>query len=267
MREPMAEFAGVAVFLIIGTGVDCQVVLSTNTDIASSQKGDFLSVNFGWAIGLALGVWVSGGISGGHINPAITLAMATWRGFPWRKVPGYILAQVLGGILGSAIVYGNYVNAINIFEGGNDIRTQATASLFATYALDYLTNISCFFVEFTGTMILALMIVVGSDKFNMAPPQGLLPLIVFLVLLGLGVAHGMQTSFAFNPARDFGPRVLLSFAGYGKELYTYRNQYWLWCPIIAPILGAQVGIGFYDLFLKKRDPADSPASLEPSSQV
>jgi len=265
MREPMAEFAGVAVFLVIGTGVDCQVVLSTDTAIASSQRGNFLSVNFGWAIGLALGVWVSGGISGGHINPAITLAMATWRGFPWRKVPGYILAQVLGGIFGSAIVYGNYINAINIFEGGNDIRTQATASLFATYALDYLTNISCFFVEFTGTMILALMIVAGSDKCNMAPPPGLLPLIIFLVLLGLGVALGMQTSFAFNPARDFGPRILLSFAGYGKQIYNYRNQYWLWCPIIAPILGAQVGIGFYDLFLKKQ-PEDSE-SCEPSSQV
>jgi len=145
MREPMAEFAGVAVFLIIGTGVDCQVVLSTDPAIASSQRGSFLSVNFGWALGLTLGVWVSGGISGGHVNPAITLAMATWRGFPWRKVPGYILAQVLGALFGSAIVYGNYINAINIFEGGNDIRTQATASLFATYSLDYLTNITCFF--------------------------------------------------------------------------------------------------------------------------
>jgi aquaglyceroporin related protein len=263
MREPMAEFAGVAVFLVIGTGVDCQVALSTNQAIASSSKGDFLSVSFGWAIGLALGVWVSGGISGGHINPAITLAMATWRGFPWRKVPVYILAQVLGGIFGSAIVYGNYVNAINIFEGGNNIRTQATASLFATYALDYLTNISCFFTEFTGTMILALMIVAGSDKYNMAPPQGLLPLIIFITILGIGVALGMQTSFALNPARDFGPRILLAFAGYGAEVFNYRGQYWLWCPIIAPILGAQVAVGFYDLFLKKRDLADSPASFEP----
>ena len=124
------------------------------------------------------------------------------------------MAQVLGALFGSAIVYGNYINAINIFEGGNDIRTQATASLIATYAvshlfnlnlnqcqhvyglylkLDYLTNISCFFDEFTGTAILALMIAAASDKYNMAPPQGLLPLTLFIVLLGLGVAHGMQT--------------------------------------------------------------------------
>jgi aquaglyceroporin related protein len=257
MREAMAEFAGVTVFVMIGAGADCQAVLSTNTDISSSPKGTFLTVGFGWAIGLALGVWVSGGISGGHINPAITLAMATWRGFPWRKVPVYILAQVLGGVLGSAIVYGNYVNAIDIFEGGHNIRTRATGGLFATYALDYCTNISAFFTEFTGTMILAFIIVVASDKQNLAPPHGLLPLVIFIVLLGLGVAFGMQTSFAFNPARDFGPRLLLTFAGYGKELYTYRSQYWLWCPIIGPSLGAQVGIGFYDLFLKQRESADS----------
>lgn len=254
----MAEFAGVAVFVIFGAGVDCQVNLSTNPNVASSQKGSFLSVNFGWAVGLAMAVWVSGGISGGHVNPAITLAFATWRGFPWRKVPGYIFAQVLGGIFGAAVVYGNYVRAIGIFEGGPHIRTRATASLFATYSLDYLSAVSCFFNEFIGTAVLALVVVAVIDKHNIAPSKGLLPLVIFLVLLGLGVSLGMQTSYAFNPARDFGPRLLLTFAGYGKQLYIYRNQYWLWCPIIAPFLGAQFGIGFYDIFLKQQDSVDSP---------
>lgn len=254
IREPMAEFFGVAVFVIFGTGVDCQVVLSTNKGVASSPKGDFLSVNFGWAIGLAMGAWISGGISGGHLNPAVTLAMAVWRGFSWRKVPAYIFAQVLGGIVGAAIVYRNYIHAIDIFEGGHHIRTQATAGLFATYAQDYMTAGSCFFVEFLGTAILVFMVVAATDKHNNAPPSGLLPLTLFLALLGLGAALGMQTSYAFNPARDFGPRLLLTFAGYGKQLYTYRNQYWLWCPIIAPFIGAQVAVGFYDLFLKEEDP-------------
>ncbi|KAF8803372.1 aquaporin [Phlegmacium glaucopus] len=253
IREPVAEFAGVALLVIFGTGVNCQVALSTNPGVASSPKGDFLSVNFGWAIGLAMGVWVSGGISGGHINPAITLAMAVWRGFPWKKVPGYIFAQFLGAIFGAAIVYGNFIHAIDIFEGGHDIRTQATASLFATYALDYLTAVSCFFDEFIGTAILALMIVAASDKDNFAPPKGLLPLVLFILVLGLGTSLGMQTSYPYNPARDFGARLAMTFAGYGKELYTYRNQYWLWCPIIAPCIGAQFGVAFYDIFLKKAD--------------
>lgn len=262
MREPMAEFAGVALLVIFGLGVNCQATLSTNPGVASAPKGDPASVTLAWGVGLALGAWISGGISGGHINPAVTLAMATWRGFPWRKVPEYIFAQVLGGIFGAAIIYGNYIHAINIFEGGHNIRTQATAGLFATYALDYMTNISCFFNEFIGTAILALMVVAATDNDNMAPPKGLLPVTLFLVLLGLSAAIGMQTSFAFNPARDFGPRLLLTFAGYGKQLYIYRSQYWLWCPIIGPFLGAQFGVGFYDLFLKQRGSVDNSASYD-----
>ncbi|KAH9474742.1 Aquaglycerol porin AQY3 [Psilocybe cubensis] len=264
IREPMAEFFGVALFVIFGTGVDCQVVLSTNKGVAASPKGDFLSVNFGWAIGLAMGAWVSGGISGGHLNPAVTLALATWRGFPWRKVPAFIFAQVMGGLVGAAIVYRNYINAIDIFEGGRSIRTQATAGLFATYAQDYMTAGSCFFVEFLGTAILVFVVVAVTDKNNNAPPSGLLPVSLFLVLLGLGASLGMQTSYAFNPARDFGPRLLLTFAGYGKQLYSYRHQYWLWCPIIAPFVGAQAAVGFYDLFLREEDPFnrfESPKSI------
>jgi aquaglyceroporin related protein len=126
-----------------------------------------LSINIGWAIGTALGVWVSGGISGGHINPAVsylffihifikvfqvTLALATFRGFPWKKVPVslpfsflcrditrpwkvYILAQILGGVVGAGVIYANYIHAIDIFEGGRGVRTLATAGLFSTYTV------------------------------------------------------------------------------------------------------------------------------------
>ena len=96
---------------------------------------DYLSINFGWAVGTALGVWVSSGISGGHINPAVTIALATFRDFPWRKVPSYIFAQLMGGLCGAGIVYANYIHAIDIFEGGRNVRTLATAGLFSTYAV------------------------------------------------------------------------------------------------------------------------------------
>ncbi|KAF8964775.1 aquaporin-like protein [Flammula alnicola] len=245
----MAEFLAVAIFVIFGAGSDCQVVLSTDPNVVSSPKGEFISTNYGWAIGLAMGIWVSAGISGGHVNPAITLALATWRGFPWKKVPVYIFAQVMGGVVGAGLVYAQYIHAIDIFEGGRHIRTQATASLFSSFALDYLTAVSCFFSEFLGTAVLAFMIMAATDKNNAAPPLALLPLVIFLTLLGLGAALGMQTAFAFNPARDFGPRLFLTMAGYGKELYTFRNQYWIWCMIMAPILGAQCAVGLYDIFL------------------
>ena len=97
---------------------------------------DYLSLNFGWAVGTALGVWVSGGVSGGHINPAVTVALATFRDFPWRKVPAYIFAQLMGGLCGAGIVYANYIHAIDLVEGGRHIRTvPGTASLFSTYAV------------------------------------------------------------------------------------------------------------------------------------
>jgi len=191
------------------------------------------------------------------------LALATWRGFPWRKVPAYIFAQVMGGVVGAGLVYSQYIRAIDIFEGARDVRTQATASFFSSYALDYMTAATCFFSEFLGTAVLAFVIMAATDKNNAAPPIGLLPLVLFLSLLGLGAALGMQTAFAFNPARDFGPRLFLTMAGYGKELYTYRNQYWIWCPILAPILGAQCAVGLYDLFLYNPSGANAPADVKP----
>ncbi|KAF8902592.1 aquaporin-like protein [Gymnopilus junonius] len=259
IREPMAEFLGVAVFVIFGAGADAQATLSTDPNVAAVHKGEYISTNFGWGIGLAMAVWISAGISGGHVNPAITLALATWRGFPWKKVPAYIFAQVMGGIVGAGLVYAQYIHAIDIFEGGRDVRTLATAGFFSSFALDYLTAVSCFFSEFLGTAVLAFVIMAATDKKNAAPPTALLPLVLFLTLLGLGAALGMQTAFSFNPARDFGPRLFLSMAGYGREVYTYRNQYWLWCPILGGILGAQAAVGLYDTFLYNPSSDDEKA--------
>ncbi|KAJ6585236.1 aquaporin-like protein [Mycena capillaripes] len=226
MREYVAEFLGVCILIIFGTGVDCQVVLSTVTGVASSQKGSYLSISVGWGVGTAMGVWVSGGISGGHINPAVTIALATYRGFPWKKVPGYIAAQTLGGLVGAALVYANYYHAITIFEGGPDVRTLATASLFSTYALDYMTSVSCFFSEFLATAVLLIVVLAINDKKNCPPPAGLAPLVLFVLILGIGASLGMETAYAINPARDLGPRLLTSMVGYGKQVYTFRNQYW-----------------------------------------
>ncbi|KAJ3978615.1 putative aquaporin 4 [Lentinula detonsa] len=266
IREIAAEFTGVMILIIFGTGVVSQVVLSSNPAVAPTPKGEYLSISFGWAAGnifgrlrfcllttplkgTALGVWVCLGISGGHINPAITIAFATWRGFPWKKVPGYIFGQLMGGVVGAALVYADYFHAIDIYEGGRGVRTLKTASLFSTYALDYMTNVSCFFSEFFATAILVIVILATTDKGNGPPPLGLLPLVLFILILGLGACLGMETGYAVNPARDLGPRLLTSMVGYGSAVYTFRNQYWLWCPVLAPILGAQAGAMFYDVFL------------------
>ncbi|KAF9046087.1 aquaporin-like protein [Panaeolus papilionaceus] len=241
IKEPAAEFLGVMILIIFGAGVDCQTVLSTN-------PADWLALAWGWGMGTAMGVWVSGGASGGHINPAITITLATFRGFPWKKVPIYIFSQVMGGVVGAAIIYGNYFHAINIFEGGRDVRTQATASLFTTFAAEYLTNVSAFFDEFLGTAVLTIVVFAVNDKRN-APPAGLAPFVIGLLVLAIGVAIGFQTGYAINPARDLGPRLMTAMVGYGKQVFTFRNQYWIWCPIMAPILGSLTGGLIYDAFI------------------
>ncbi|KAJ7931188.1 putative aquaporin 4 [Mycena leptocephala] len=251
LREPFAEFLGVAILIIFGAGVNCQVLLSSASGVSSSPKGDYLAVSFGWAVGLCLGVWVSSGISPAHINPAVTLAMATWRGFPWKKVPGFIFAQTLGGFIGAAIVYANYFHAIDIFEGSG-IRTMKTAGVFGAYAAGYLTDVSAFFSEVLGTAVLVLVIVALSDKKSTAPPPGLFPLVIFLVILGISSSLGMQTGFSLNPARDFGPRLLSAAVGY-PGVFSYRHQYWLWTGILGPVVGAQLAIALYDTFLYQED--------------
>ncbi|KAF9451188.1 aquaporin [Macrolepiota fuliginosa MF-IS2] len=232
------------ILCIFGLGANCQVVLTNNALVASLPAGNWTSLSFGWGVGVALGVW----ISGGHINPAVTLALAVWRGFPWKKVPFYILAQLLGALVGAAIIYGNYIHAIDIVEGGRGIRTMETASLFVTTPAAYMTSVSAFFSEFLGTAMLVFGILVFTDKKN-GLPSHFVPLGIFFVICGIAICLGFETGFALNPARDLGPRMLTAMVGYGKQVFTMRHQYWVWCPIMATILGAQVATLIYDLFI------------------
>ncbi|KAF8470352.1 aquaporin [Gautieria morchelliformis] len=249
-REPAAEFLGTMILVLFGNGVLCQVVLGSDSDVSSSPKGDYLSVSLGWAVGIALGVWVCGGISGGHINPAVTLSLAVFRGFPWKKVPVYMFAQLMGALCGAACVYATYFHAIDIFEGGQGIRTvPGTASLFATYASGYMTSVSCFFNEFLSTAVLLMVIFAATDKGNLSPPHGLLPIVLFVTVLGIAACFGMQTGFAINPARDLGPRLLTAMVGYGGSVFSFRSQYWLWCATLGPFAGALAGALVYDAFI------------------
>lgn len=193
----------------------------------------------------------------------MTLAFAIFRGFPWKKVPGYILGQIFGAWLGGILVYANYFHAIDIFEGGSGVRTvPGTASIFATYALDYMPSAACFFDEFIGTFVLAVVIFATLDMNNSPPPAGLFPLVIFLLILGIGAGFGMQTAYAINPARDIGPRIMTAMVGYGREVFNYRSQYWLWCAICGPLAGGLCGALFYDVFIYRgsESPINRPSA-------
>ncbi|KAJ3927754.1 MAG: putative aquaporin 3 [Lentinula lateritia] len=218
--------------VVFRIGANCQVTLSNNQNVSAAPKGSYTSVGFGFAVGISLGVWVSASRSGRHINPAVTIALATFRKFPWRMVPGYIFSQLLGGFIGAALIYANYYHAINIFEGGSN--------------LDYMTNVSAFFSEFLGTALLVFIVFAATDPRN-AIPSAAIPFILFTVLLGIAICLGIETGFAVNPARDLGPCLLTLIVGYGGAVYSFRHQYWLWGGILAPILGGVTAASFYNL--------------------
>ncbi|GAA93674.1 uncharacterized protein L969DRAFT_90192 [Mixia osmundae IAM 14324] len=252
-REPFAEFLGTIILITFGNGVNCQVTLSSSTAVSTSPKGDYLSISFGWAMAVVFGIYASGGISGGHINPAVTISLAVFRGFPWRKVPIYIFAQILGAMCGALMVYATYHEAITIYEGGPNIRTHtgptATAALFSTYPLTYVGAPVAFFNEIYGTAILMIIVLAVSDKANATPTEGMNPLIIGLLVLAIGACLGSQTAYCINPARDFGPRLATWIVGYGKGVWTFYSWYWIWTPIVATICGALLGSLAYDMLI------------------
>ena len=183
-----------------------------------------------------LGVYASGA-SGAHINPAVTFANCVFRGFPWRRFPVYALAQVLGAMCGAAIVYGNYKSAIDVYEGGSNIRTvpgysdTATAGIFCTYPAEFMTKTGQFFSEFLASAVLMFMIFALKDNGNLGAGP-LTPLALFFVIFGIGACFGWETGYAINLARDFGPRLTSYMLGYGHEVWAAGNYYfWVGVPV------------------------------------
>lgn len=173
-------------------------------------------------MGLALGVWICGGISGGHLNPAVTVALAVFRGFSWKKVPSYIIAQVFGAMLGALAAFANYSRQIKAIDPN---LTLATSKLFHSAPGQDLSTGSLFYSELLGTAILLASILSFGDKANLAVPKGTLPFALFLLLMGIGAALGVNTSYSLNPARDLGPRLAMILVGYGHEsMYLYSIQ-------------------------------------------
>jgi len=246
LREPLSEFFGVFILILFGDGVVAQVTLSNGT------KGSYQSISWGWGIGVMLGVYASG-ISGAHINPAVTFANCVYRRHPWRKFPIYLVAQILGAFIASGVVYANYKSAIDVFEGGANIRTvpgysnHSTAGIFSTYPAEFMTRTGQFFSEFIASTILMFCIYALQDNGNLGAGN-LTPLGLFFVIFGIGACFGWETGYAINLARDFGPRLMSYCLGYGTNVWKAGNHYF-WVPMVAPFFGCLFGGWLYDMFL------------------
>lgn len=249
-RELLAEFLGTFVLILFGAGVVAQFVLS------KGANGSYLAINLSWGLGVVMGCYVAAGVSGAHLNPAVTLALAVHRGFPWGKVVPYSLAQTAGAFAAAAVVYLTYVEAFAAFDGGTRqvLGELGTAGIFATYPKPYLSTFPGGFVDqVVGTAILMGVILGITDSRNSAPPPGLVPFIVGLLVMGIGMAFGTNSGYAINPARDFGPRLFTFVAGWGGEVFRAGNAWW-WVPIVGPLVGAVLGGWVYDVFVGRRFP-------------
>ena len=249
-REAAAEFFGTLILIAFGVGVVAQTVLS------GSANGSVLSINIAWGIAVMLGIYTAGGVSGAHLNPAVTIALAVHRQFPWSKVLPYTIAQVAGAFAGAALVFVTYREAMGAFDGGTRLveGATATAGIFATYPQPYLSIAGGFVDQVVGTMLLMAGVMAVTDQKNVAPPAWLTGPLVGVLVVGIGMAFGFNAGYAINPARDFGPRLFTFVAGWGSNVFSAGNGWW-WVPIVAPIVGAILGAFLYDLFVNKHHAA------------
>jgi glycerol uptake facilitator protein len=258
-----SEYLGTFVLIMFGDGVVAMTVAALNQsgrgELIFAASGDWMLIATGWGIAVALAVYVAGGISGAHINPAVTLAFAVFRGFPWSKVPGYMVAQVAGAFTAAALLYLNYKQAINSFEAANDIVRGEDSSLpsfaiFATFPAEYYSNAAGPFLdELIGTALLVGIVLALVDEFGEGPGANLAPLLIGFVVFAIGMSFGANSGYAINPARDLGPRLFAWIQGWG-DIAVPGNYGWvdgyMWVPIVAPLVGGLVGALVYDFFIR-----------------
>ena len=267
LGDCLAEFLGTAVLIMFGDGVVAMAVAGlpgsgraeTPTTIFLAA-GDWLLITWGWALAVVFGVYVAGGVSGAHLNPAVTLAFAIRRKFPWVKVVPYWISQVVGAFVGAAIVYWVYHDAIRVFDAASpgphtNGHTLATYSIFATFPSPVFDGSSWgpLLDQIVGTALLLLCIAAVIDLRNTAVQANLGPYIIGMSVAAIGMSFGANAGYAINPARDFGPRFFAWSAGWdqlalpGTLEGAFSNYFWV--PIVGPFIGGVIGILLYDLFI------------------
>ena len=276
-KEFLAELFGTFVLMTFGLAVNAQVSLG------NAEYGDYLSINIGWGLAVVFGVYVAGGVTGAHINPAVTLALAVNRQFSWAKVLPYMAAQFIGAFVASALIYVVYVEALDHYEVNRarelivqqesdelpeassaalsgatqkPPRTIKTAAIWATYPRQFadgsrLSNWSGFLDQVVGTALLLLCICALVDKRNMAPKSNLAPFLIGAVVLMLGMSMGANCAYGINPARDLSPRVFTWLAGWGNLVFRSPNTTWYLVPILGPCLGGIIGAWLYHVMIAR----------------
>jgi glycerol uptake facilitator protein len=247
--ELAAEFFGTLVLILFGNGVVAMVVLFGHGIPGEIVNGGYSNINFAFGIGVTMGIYIAGRISGAHLNPAVTLALAVFRGFSWVKVIPYSLAQTAGAFCASAIVFWDYhLQFLKV-----DPNLDHTAGVFTTFPA-FPDVLSAGLVDQTiGTAILVFLIFALIDERNQ-PPANLTPILIGTIVVGIGMAFGGMHGYAINPARDFGPRLFTVVAGFKNNGLTSGPAVF-WVPIVGPLLGGVIGAAAYDFGVRRFLPA------------
>ena len=254
--ELAAEFAGTFILILFGVGVVAQVV--------AGGIGDHDSIAWAWCLGVTLGVYTAARVSGAHLNPAVTVALAAFRGFEWRKVLPYSLAQTLGAFFAALVVRWNYSEVIGKIDPGHTIKTQGIFSTLPGNGALPVGTWGALRDQIIGTAILIFLIFVLSEARHNPPMANLGPIVVGLVVVAIGMAWGTDAGYAINPARDLGPRLAELITGYGSALKDQNGNLYFWVPIVGPIIGAFVGGWFYNTVVGRFLPDEEVEETTPA---
>lgn len=242
MSPFVAELLGTMILVVLGDGVVANVVLTKT----KGQNSGWIVITAGWAFAVAIAVYCVGSVSGAHLNPAVTLGMASIGKFSWSLVPAYITAQMIGATLGGAVVWLAYLPHF-----AETADPAAKLSVFCN-APAVLHNPANMLTEIIGTAVLVLALLAVLSPANLVPnsdiAKGISPLLVGVIVWSIGLSLGGPTGYAINPARDLGPRIahaLLPVAGKGGSDWAYA-----WIPVAGPIVGGLIGAQAYHLLWK-----------------
>jgi glycerol uptake facilitator protein len=251
--EYLAEALAVFIIISFGDSVAAMYTLYTPSPYLNSYWG----VCIAWGLAVTMAIYATGSISGTHANPAVTLALALYRKFSWRKVVPYFVAQVVGGVLGAALVYTLYVPVIDHFNQAAQLTRAAGggAGVFFTHPGLAITPMHAFYNEIILTAFLIFGIFAITEQFNeMAPQANSGALMIGLLVALIGASMGYLEAWAINPARDLGPRLFCYLAGWGPSAFPSPQNYW-WVPLAGPLLGGCVGGAAYQYMVRPFLPA------------